>query len=312
MPGEHLVEHRAQRVEVAASVRLPSERLLGRHVRDRAEHHPFRGQARSVERDRQTEVAEHRDAVVGQPHVSGLHVAMHDTARVRVVERACDLARDTNRVVDAETLAVGALDQILDRAAAHVLADEERRAVVIPDVVDRNDVRVIAELGHRLRFAAHAREPGLVETLRLDDGDRDGTLELRVVREEDALAASLAQETFDRVAPAGEGPRQARRPRPGRPGHVLQAHAAAATELQITRVGSPAACTRSLGDERRPARAAERGVVRIRGPARRTMHPTRESTGARNADEEPSRAPRQSSVLVTDRSGKRPRRSASR
>jgi len=54
--GDHLVQHRPERIEVRAGRHLAAHRLLGRHVRHRADHHPGLRQPRLVERDRQAEV----------------------------------------------------------------------------------------------------------------------------------------------------------------------------------------------------------------------------------------------------------------
>ena len=58
--------------------------------------------------------------------------------------------------------------------------------------------------------------PDIVESLRLDHGDRHVALEARVAGEEDPLTAALAEETPDRVASAGERAGHARRRGDGR------------------------------------------------------------------------------------------------
>jgi hypothetical protein len=62
---------------------------------------------------------------------------------------------------------------------------------------------MIAEPAHRLGLALHPREPSLVQTLSLDDGDRYVSIESVIVGQIDALAAALTEESFYRVAPAG-------------------------------------------------------------------------------------------------------------
>ena len=84
-PGQHLVEHGAERVEVAAPVRCPTEGLLGRHVRDRPHHHALHRQARAAQREREPEIAELGGAVLSQPDVRGLEIAVDDAAGVRVL-----------------------------------------------------------------------------------------------------------------------------------------------------------------------------------------------------------------------------------
>ena len=107
LAGEQLVEHRAERVEVRARVGAAAERLLGRQVGDRADEHPLDRRARAAIGG-EAEVAEPRRAVVAEPDVGGLEVAVDDPARVRVLERPADVDRDRDRALDLE-LAPGAV-----------------------------------------------------------------------------------------------------------------------------------------------------------------------------------------------------------
>src|SRR5437870_13149537 len=65
------------------------------------------GQARTVERDGEAEVAERCRAVLAQPDVAGLEVAVNDAAPVRVLQRAADFASDTHRFVRREAVEIG-------------------------------------------------------------------------------------------------------------------------------------------------------------------------------------------------------------
>jgi hypothetical protein len=58
---------------------------------------------------------------------------------------------------------------------------------------------------------ADAREPGLVQPVRLDEGDGDVAVEARVVGEVDLLARALPQEAADLVTTGGEVVRQGAR-----------------------------------------------------------------------------------------------------
>ena len=100
---QHLEEDTAERVHVAPSVHFRrAERLLGTHVRRRAEDDRWR-------RERVVGGAGHgaRDAEIGddgvplvQQDVAGLDVQMHDAATMRVIERERDLATEPDDVVD--------------------------------------------------------------------------------------------------------------------------------------------------------------------------------------------------------------------
>ena len=92
----------------------------------------------------------------------------------------------------------------LDVAAAHQLGDDERRAALLADVEDRDEVGVRAEAAHRLRLARDALAPHVVEAVGLDQRERDVAVEQLVVREEDALLPALAEEPAHVVAAGGE------------------------------------------------------------------------------------------------------------
>ena len=91
------------------------------------------------------------------------------------------------------------LQPIGQRLAFQVLHHEERRAVVLADVVERADVRMI-ELRDRARFAveplAELRVGG--EALG-QDLDRDGAIEARVARLVDLAHAARADRRRDFV-----------------------------------------------------------------------------------------------------------------
>ena len=110
-PGEHLVEHAAERVEVGAAVDGIARDLLGRHVLGRPEDGEAAQRALpvgrgplarlSVERDGHAEVEQldlGRLAVAGQHQVLRLEVAVHEARRVRRLERLRRLDRDAHRL----------------------------------------------------------------------------------------------------------------------------------------------------------------------------------------------------------------------
>ena len=120
---------------------------------------------------------------------------------------ACSRARQTSiaicdRALDLEPPALAVLEHAGQVAAADVLADDVGRPVLLAGVEHADDVRVLAELAHRLRLAPRAREHGLLDPLGLEDGDRDLAIAvLGIVRLVDALAAAAPEELLDRVAP---------------------------------------------------------------------------------------------------------------
>ena len=101
--GRHLVEHDAEREQVGARVELPAARLLGRHVRHRAQRRPrhrhslaMRGLVRRrrlgpLDQLRQAEVEHLGLAARRHEDVRRLDVAVDDALGVRGVERVGDL-----------------------------------------------------------------------------------------------------------------------------------------------------------------------------------------------------------------------------
>lgn len=96
---------------------------------------------------------------VGDDHVGGLDVAVHDAVLVRVGERLQHPGDDDQRLLRRRGLGVD--QQVADRAALDELHHDvrDRLAVdgVLAGVVDRHD-RMVVEPGDRLRLA---REAGL-------------------------------------------------------------------------------------------------------------------------------------------------------
>ena len=154
----------------------------------------------------EAEVAELRRAVVGEPDVAGLEVAVDHAARVGVLEGLAELRR---RCAAPRRRRAGwrsaASKRALEVAAGHVLAHDEELAVRLADVVDGDDVRVVAEAAHRLGLAPHAHAAGLVEALGLDQREGDVAVEPLVAGQVDALLGALAEEALHLVAAGGEG-----------------------------------------------------------------------------------------------------------
>lgn len=115
------------------------------------------------------------------------------------------------------------------------------------------------ETTHGLRFAAHPRQPGFVQSVGLDHRDGDIAIEPGVMRAVDALLRALAQETLHLVAPRGKRRRQ--------------------RQLRLARRRADSRRCRGGAGECRAAGTAKTLLRRIRVLARRTC-PRQRSTAA--------------------------------
>ena len=201
VPGQHLVEHDADRPDIGARVRGLPAHLLRRHVGRRAEGRVLRRQLQRIDERRQAEV-EDAHAVLGQDHVARLDVAVDDALRVRLGEPVGDLRRDLERLVDRHRPALEPLLQRRPLVERH--HDEQLPVVGGLDVVDRADVGMLGGRG-RLRLAHEALLGGLVVApLLRQELQRDEAAELGVARLVDHAHRAAANAGEDLVL--GDGP----------------------------------------------------------------------------------------------------------
>ena len=132
-----------------------------------------------------------------EKHVGGLHITMHETARMRFIEGACDLCEDADRVRRVQTTALQALVQVTPLDVAHGYEEE---IVSRPRLVDRDDVRMVDRRG-QLRLAQEA------VTKRFVSGQaggqqlqRDLPLEPQILGQVDDAHAAEAQQRLDPIA----------------------------------------------------------------------------------------------------------------
>ena len=180
LSGEHLVEHDAERVDVAAGIRHAARDELGGEVRDRAEQLGTRRGVRR-RRARQSEVADLDPAVFGEQHVLGLHVAVDDPGAMRRSKAREDRVHDRDRLRQGETLLLA--EQFAQGDAGQVLHDEIRHVAVLPLVEDVDDVRVgEARSGPRL-LDEPALEHGVVAQVSVHHLECDAPLEAQIGRD---------------------------------------------------------------------------------------------------------------------------------
>lgn len=182
LAGQHLVEHDAEGVDVAAGVGDAPGHELGREVGDRAEQgRPGRRVGRRGAG--QTEVADLDPAVVGEQDVLGLQVAVHDAGPVRRRETREHRLHDVHGLLRREDLVV--LQQLAEGDPGQVLHDQVGGVVVLALIEDVDDVRV-RQAGRRARLLDESLlERGVVGEVAVHDLDRDAALEAEVGGEVD-------------------------------------------------------------------------------------------------------------------------------
>jgi hypothetical protein len=116
---------------------------------------------------------------------------------VGFLERLGELGGEVDNLTDGQQIAGGG---DLQRLALDVLHDDERAAVVVADLVDLADVRMVERRGGQ-RFApqALARDQVLF-VVRMEPLNRDATFEPEVVREKNLPHPAGTERGVDAVA----------------------------------------------------------------------------------------------------------------
>ncbi len=220
-PGEHLVEHHAQGIDVRACVDRSAARLLRAHVGRGSEHIPRCG-LRSGAGDvsdaevgqdwldvrRQRQAREERRGSGAQDDVRRLHVAMDDPLGMGVIQRQGQIGHQSGDGRQRQGQARGAqFAQVhLERLPFEQFHDDVRTPVHHVEVVHMDDVGV-PQGGDRLGFGGEAPSQVLVFTeVRVEDLDRHRDVERRVPAEVDLGHAPAPERLLEddlRQGPAG-------------------------------------------------------------------------------------------------------------
>ena len=184
-PGRHLIRDETDRVEVGPGSHLARRDLLGRHVRGGAEAIAGPGQRRaprSIESPRDAEIGDLHASVRAHQDVLGLDVAMHEALLVRIAEPREHALEHAEQLREAQLLR-RLLEPRAQRPTLEELHDDVRQAVVLEEVMDRDDVRV-TQRRHHLRLAREAQhELRVIRAMHPQLLERHVAAESRVPRE---------------------------------------------------------------------------------------------------------------------------------
>ena len=139
-PGDHLVDHHAQRPDVRAAAGRQALGLLGRHVGGRSQHGRGLCEPRLFSQLGQAEVHDLDLAFLGQHEVGGFDVTMDDLFLVRRFEALGGLDGNVQGFVKLER-ALG--DLVLDALALDIGHGDKGLACDLIDLMDGANVLMI-------------------------------------------------------------------------------------------------------------------------------------------------------------------------
>ena len=179
LAGQHFEEERAQRVDVAPTVRVMtgSLGLLRRHVGGRSddlavERHRYLARLAF----RQTEIHQMRFPRRVDHDVTRLQIAMDDACFVRVVQRLGDLHTQEGRFVRAQTRF---REHFIKRLSLDEIANNIRSLVVRSHFSHVDDVRM-PKLGRRTRLLQESFRVFAANTCQTGNFDRDDAIQTGV------------------------------------------------------------------------------------------------------------------------------------
>ena len=198
---QHLVQHHAQRVDVAARVDRRRLCLLGREVLGRSKHHRRLRHRVAGHRARDAEVRDFHRSCRRNHDVRRLDVAVDDPVRMREREAGADVGADLSDALGEERPFLS--DDVAERLALDVLHHDVVRPVVGAGVVHAHDVGMV-QCRRVLRFPAETLDemgvPAILSQQRLD---RDRTPQDAVFPQEN-LSHPARTELISQLIAVGE------------------------------------------------------------------------------------------------------------
>jgi len=99
------------------------------------------------------------------------------------------------------------LQELLNRSSRDVLAYYEEPPIVLSNIVDVDDVRVLTQSAHCARFALGSNQAIFVYSLRLNQSYRNVAFEAGVTGQVDYFATAFTEKTINPVAAVRQGSR---------------------------------------------------------------------------------------------------------
>ncbi len=217
--GGHLVEHRAKAEKIAAGIERLAARLLGRHVGHRAERRAGAGEmggfqgglgvagqggggalAVALNLLGQAEIEDFGVAAGGDEDVGRLDVAMDDALFVRGVERVGDFDAERQQQSERQGLF---RDAVLEGLALQKLHRDEIAAVVLGNVVNRADARMI-QRGSGAGFAPETLEGvGIALQFRREEFQGHAAAQIQILSDVDHTHSATTEPVDDAVVRDG-------------------------------------------------------------------------------------------------------------
>ena len=137
LAGQHFKQHDAQRIKVTGAVQLFTTGLLRAHVFGRANHLADLGHV-IVRRRRpgNAKIGQHRGAVLTKQDIVRLHVAVHITLAMGIIQRQRYLLGDTDNLAGFHAF----FDTAGQIRAAQVFHRDIVVIILLADIVDRDDI----------------------------------------------------------------------------------------------------------------------------------------------------------------------------